>query len=42
MTINSETIGVPQEFDETGSNLILKGFGLAEHDLFGREGDIRQ
>jgi hypothetical protein len=29
----NDKICVPQELDETGSNLVLKGLGLAELDL---------
>jgi len=30
---SQQTIGIPQEFDESGSNFVLEGFCLAEHDL---------
>jgi len=37
-----QTIGIPQGFDETGSNLVLKGFGLTGHNLSEPEGDTHQ
>lgn len=38
------TVGIPQEFDETGGDLVLEGLGLTEHDLSmsGPKGDIGQ
>lgn len=32
-----QAIGIPQEFDKSGSNLVLECLGLAEHDLWNRK-----